>query len=224
MGIFSRLNTVIRSNLNALVDRAEDPEKMIQQTVLDMKEEVKRARQELVSTLGTSKRLEKKKLELETELASWEEKAVLALRSGDESLAREALKRKAKTKKDAEEAGRQAAMAATAADQMQATLDKVEQKIRDLETRQSSLAAQVRKAREAPSAAPGSERFGGSAFDELERMTGRIDQLEAEVEVHGVLDDPKRAEVDAQFRTLEKSRGDDAVEDELSALKKRLGS
>ncbi len=145
MGIFSRLNTVIRSNLNALVDRAEDPEKMIQQTVLDMKEEVKRARQELVSTLGTSKRLEKKKLELETELASWEEKAVLALRSGDESLAREALKRKAKTKKDAEEAGRQAAMAATAADQMQATLDKVEQKIRDLETRQSSLAAQVRK-------------------------------------------------------------------------------
>ena len=54
-------------------------------------------------------------------------------------------------------------------------------------------------------------------------MSGRIDQLDAEVEVHGVIDDPKRAEVDARFRALEKQVGGDAVDDELSALKKKLG-
>ena len=91
MGIFSRLNTVIKSNLNSLVDKAEDPEKLIGQTVIDMKAELKRAKRELVTTLGTSKRLDKEADELEEELGDWERKAVLALKTGDDDLAREAL-------------------------------------------------------------------------------------------------------------------------------------
>ena len=95
MGIFDRMSRVIKSNLNALVDQAEDPAKLIDQTVLDMEAELKNARGELVSTLGTAKRLVAKAKEHEAAAVDWERKAVLALEQGDEDLAREALRRKA---------------------------------------------------------------------------------------------------------------------------------
>jgi len=221
MGMFSRLNNVIKSNLNSLVDKAEDPEKLIGQTVVDMKDEVKKARKELVTTLGTAKRLEKKVIELQAEAKSWEDKAILALRTGDEALAREALKRKGRAERDAEEAEKQAAGAANAADEMKDTLENVERKIDEIDSRKTALAAQVRKARDTSS--PGGSRFGdASAFSELERMGGRIETLESEVEAHDVLDDPKRADVDARFRRLEKEAGGSKVDDELSALKRKL--
>ena len=65
MGCVNRLNTVLKSNLNALVDQAEDPEKLIAQTVLDMRAEMKKAKRELVQTLGAAKRLEKEAGDLE---------------------------------------------------------------------------------------------------------------------------------------------------------------
>lgn len=220
MAIFDRFNRVLKSNLNSLVDRAEDPGKLIDQTVIDMESELKRARQDLITQMGTAKRLEKKVGEAQEEVTSWENKAVLALRAGDEDLAREALKMKQKAKQGAENVRKQADAAASAANQLQSTLETIEKKIEDLKARKTTLAAQVRRAREGT--ATGSERFGGGTLDELEHLSGRIDQLEAEVEASDVLDDPHRASVEARFRELEKKSGGAVVEDELSALKKRL--
>lgn len=221
MAIFDRFNRVLKSNLNSLVDRAEDPGKLIDQTVIDMESELKRARQDLVTQLGTAKRLEKKVAEAQEEVTAWENKAVLALRAGDEDLAREALKMKQRAKQAADNTRKQADGAASAATQLQSTLETIEKKIEDLKARKTVLAAQVRRAREG-SNAEGSARFGGGTLDELEHLSGRIDQLEAEVEAADVLDDPHRASVDARFRELEKKSGGAVVEDELSALKKRL--
>lgn len=220
MAIFDRFNRVLKSNLNSLVDRAEDPGKLLDQTVMDMESELKRARQDLVTQLGTAKRLEKKVLEAQEEVTGWENKAVLALRAGDEDLAREALKMKQKAKQGADGVRRQADAARAAATQLQSTLETIEKKIEDLKARKTTLAAQVRRAREG--AADGGQRFGGGTLDELEHLSGRIDQLEAEVEAADVLDDPHRASVEARFRELEKKSGGAVVEDELSALKKRL--
>lgn len=226
MGIFSRMGTVLKSNLNALVDKAEDPEKLIGQTIIDMKSELKQAKRELVTAKATAKRLEKKAIEAEEEAADWERKAVLALKTDDEDLAREALRRKAKATKEAERVRSQARQQDSSAEAMKDTIERVEEKISDLEARKSTLAGQVRRAREAPSVEAGggssSSRFGSETFDELERMAGKIDQLDAEVEVHDVLEDPKRADVDAKFRALEKEVGSSAVEDELAALKSKL--
>lgn len=220
MAIFDRFNRVLKSNLNSLVDRAEDPGKLIDQTVIDMESELKRARQDLVTQLGTAKRLEKKVGEAQEEVTGWENKAVLALRAGDEDLAREALKMKQKAKQAADNARKQADGAASAATQLQSTLETIEAKIEDLKARKTTLAAQVRRARDGSS--EGAQRFGGGTLDELEHLSGRIDQLEAEVEAADVLGDPHRASVDARFRELEKKSGGAVVEDELSALKKRL--
>lgn len=223
MGIFSRLNTVIQSNLNSLVDKAEDPEKMIGQTVLEMEAEVKRARKEMVVQLGTAKRLDKKRDEQLAEAKGWEDKAVLALQQGDEDLAREALKRKGRLEREAGETDKQAAAAAIAVDEMKETLEKVELKIGEIKSKKTALASQVRKARDDSGTSIGSARLGGS-FDELSRMTGRIEQLEAEVEAHDVIegDSGKRAEVEAAFRKLEKAQRVDKVDDELAALKRKL--
>jgi phage shock protein A len=225
MGIFSRMNRVIKSNLNSLVDKAEDPEKLIGQTIMDMEAEVKRAKKDLVGTLGTAKRLVKKAKEHEEEADEWERKATLAVRAGDDELAREALRRKAKAKQQADDARDQAISAENASDEMKSTLDRIERKIEELKNKKGTLAAQVKRAREAPSTeagVSGGGRFQSEALDELDRMTGRIDQLEAEVEVSNVLDDPKRAEVEAKFRALEKQSAGGVVEDELAALKAKL--
>jgi phage shock protein A len=72
MSIFDRFNRVLKSNLNSLVDSAEDPAKMLDQTVLEMDAEIKKAKGDLVTQLGTSKRLEKKVIEANEEVAGWE--------------------------------------------------------------------------------------------------------------------------------------------------------
>jgi phage shock protein A len=219
MGIFSRFNRVLKSNLNSMMDRAEDPAKLINQTITDMESELKNARKELVQTLGTAKRLDKKRAELEEEVAKWEDKAVLALKSGDDELAREALKMKMRVQRQSDDAARSAAEQDKAARQMQDTLEEIERKLEDLKARKSSLAARVRRAREVP----GEEVGGGGAFGDLQRLSGRIDQLEAEAEVHDVIDDPGARDVEARFRELEKRAGRSKVDDELEALKRRLG-
>lgn len=225
MGIFSRLNRVIKSNLNALIDQAEDPDKMIGQTVTDMKSALKRARKDLIEALGSAKRLEKKERELEQGALDWEQKAILALEQEDDDLAREALRRKARALKDAKEVRARAAAQATAADAMKAQLERIEEKLDDLKARQKTLAAQVRQARAQrpdPELTSG-DRLGGGAFTDLERMADQIDQLDAEVEAHELLEDPKRATMDARFRALESEEGEDDVDDELAALKAKLG-
>lgn len=225
MGIFNRLNRVIKSNLNALIDQAEDPDKMIGQTVADMKSALGRARKELVEALGSAKRLEKKEQELVDEAADWERKAVLALESDDEDLAREALRRKARTLKEAQEVRARAAEQATTADAMKEQLERIEVKLDDLKARQKTLAAQVRQARTQPSSpsGPAGDRLGGGAFSDLERMADQIDQMDAEVEAHRLLEPPGRAELDSRFRELEAQEGDEGIEDELAALKAKLG-
>lgn len=220
MGIFSRFNRVLKSNLNSLMDKAEDPAKLLDQTVVEMEAELKNAKKELVQTLGSAKRLEKKKKDLEEEVARWEDKAVLALKSGDEELAREALKMKQRTARQVEEVDRQAAQQEKAAFEMKDTLEEIEQKIEDLKARKSSLAAKVRRARQDPGEDVISGR--GGAFGDLERLAGRIDGLEAEVEAHEVLDDADTRDIEARFRQLERSAGKSAVDDELEALKRRL--
>lgn len=222
MGMFRRLNTVLRSNLSALLDRAEEPQKLISQTVHDMERELGRARRELVTSKGTAKRLANQRDALLEESAGWEDKAVLALEQGDEALAREALRHKMRLQRQADEVRQQAARQQAAAEEMKATLERMEARIEDLRARGGTLAAEVRRAREAPPAAGAGGRFGSSTFEELERMGARIDQLEAEVEAADALDDG-RAETEQRFRALAREGDADAVEDELSTLKRKLG-
>src|SRR5947209_5806220 len=94
MGIFSRLGTLIKSNLNDLISKAEDPQKMLNQIVVEMQNQLVEAKKQVAVSIADEKRL-KKNWDEQVELSKeWERKAMLAVRSGDDALAKEALLRK----------------------------------------------------------------------------------------------------------------------------------
>src|SRR5438094_10318596 len=94
MGIFSRLGTLIKSNLNDLISKAEDPQKMLNQIVVDMQNQLVEAKKQVAVSIADQKRLEKQRDEQSELSKEWERTAMLAVRAGDDVLAREALRRK----------------------------------------------------------------------------------------------------------------------------------
>lgn len=221
MGILDRLGRSIKANLNNVIDKAEDPAKMITQTIEDMQDELKKARQEVVTALASEKQLDKKFKDQVEEASGWERRAMLALEHGDEDLAREALRRKKKSEGDAAETDRLRTQQAGYVTELRASIDQLERKVEELKARKTTLASQVGHAR----AASGNTDLGGSSTGSLGRlkeMQDRIENMEAEVEAHNIIDDPKKADLEERFRKLERGETTDALEDELAALKKKL--
>ena len=227
MGILDRLGRSIKANLNSMIDKAEDPAKLITQTIDDMQDELKKARQELVAAVATVKQLEKKVKDQVTDAEGWERKAMLALEHGDEELAREALRRKKKSEGDAVETERLRGQQETYANDIKGSIDQMERKIEELKARKGSLAAQVARSRSAPGTDPLGESSSSSgpaspAVQRFKALEEKIASAEAEVEAQSLLDDPKRADLDAKFRKLEKGEKGDELDDELAALKRPL--
>ena len=94
MGLFDRVSRVVRSNLNAAVSGAEDPEKILDQAIIDMQEDLVQMRQAVAKAIASQKRVQQQYERAQSEANTWQQRAQLALQKGDESLAREALTRK----------------------------------------------------------------------------------------------------------------------------------
>src|SRR5215471_13242668 len=94
MGIFDRMGKVIQSNLNAALDKAEDDKKLIELNLDEMDGQIKAGHQEVVQAVAAEKQLRKRADDLRADVERWDKRAELALKSGDEALAREALKQK----------------------------------------------------------------------------------------------------------------------------------
>jgi phage shock protein A len=221
MGLLDRLGRTLKSNLNSLIDKAEDPAKMIAQTIEDMQEELKKARADLVSSIATVKTLEKKYKDQTDDAANWEKRAMLALEHGDDELAREALRRKKKAEGDAADNDRTREQQAAYVSELRATIEQLERKVEELKARKNTLASQVSNAR----AATGNTTLGGSnagAIGRLRDMQEKIETMEAEAEATDVILDPKKADLEERFRRLERGETSDTIDDELSALKNRL--
>src|SRR5271169_1924297 len=126
MGIFDRMGKVISSNFNSLLDKAEDDKKLIELNVDEMGDQLKAARQEVIGAVAAEKQLKKKADELNDEAAKWDKRAELALKSGDEALAREALKQKRRTLTEAEAADKSRQEARNQALEMKEELERME--------------------------------------------------------------------------------------------------
>ena len=96
MGIIDRAKRAISSNVNAMIDKAEDPRKMVELTLDDMSDQMKRAKQDVIAAVAAERQLRKKCDELKASVDKWEQRAMLAVQAGDDALAREALKQKAR--------------------------------------------------------------------------------------------------------------------------------
>jgi phage shock protein A len=239
MGIFDRMGKVISSNFNALLDGLDDPRKSVEHTLHEMREQIRAARREVVSAVAAEKQLRGKLDELSREAEKWDQRAELAVKSGDDALAREALLQKRRVTAERDRAEAMRAEQRAAAHEMKSELERMEHKVEELEHKKGTLIAQAVQAR----AGGGVEGLGAKpaatgAFAEFRRMEDQIEAVETTVqaqrELDSVLHEPgpggmSRAEVEARFRALEGGVGPAAeqlknneVDAELQAIKRRV--
>lgn len=222
MGIFGRMKTLLKANVNDLASKAENPELVLNQLILDMEDQLRAAKLEVRDTITDQKQLEKK---LEAALAAsreWERKAMIAVEAGKDDLAREALGRKQEADSQAAEHQIGLEQQKAAADQLKVALRNLATKIEEAKRKKNVLVARAKKAELTQSMA-NSSGVGGdtSAFDSFERQAGKIENLEAEVAASGEIDDTLQfEELDSKFRGLEEDHG---AHDALAELKRKMG-
>jgi phage shock protein A len=224
MGIFSRLGSLLKSNLNDLISKAEDPEKMLNQVLLDMQTQLVEAKKQVAVAIADEKRLQKQ-FETETDKAKeWERKAMLAVRANDDNLAREALIRKQEHEQiQAQYQGQWMAQKA-AVDKLKDALRMLNNKIEEAKRKKNLLIARKKRAEAQQTIATTLNGLSNtSAFETFDRMAQKIDALEAEAEAGSELAGELAGDtLDQKFAQLESSSGGGA-DLALADLKAKMG-
>ena len=218
MSILARLSTLVKSNVNDLIDKMQDPAKEIDQLVRDMEDSVRQARGEVAACMAEEKRLAKQSEDLAAAAKSWEEHAARAVQAGDDALAKEALRRKAEKEADRIETDKAAAEQKQQVEKLVAGLRALDLRVKDVKLRQGSLREKARANRGQDSVSTGT-----SAFSDFERMSGKIDAVEAEASLSDELAGNTAARR-ATERKLENLSEDKSIDDALAALKRKLSS
>lgn len=220
MGLFSRLGTLIRSNINELINKAEDPEKMLNQVLVDMKSQLVEAKKQVAVAIADEKRLKKQYEQDAAKAAEWERKAMLAIRAGDDGLARAALARKTEHDDVAETLRQQWEAQKQSVEQLKGALRGLDNKIEEAKRKRNILVSRQKRAEAQRTINETLTNINSSsAFDTFERMSDRVTQLEAEAEAVSELGVLPEATLESQFRALEASS---SVDDGLSALKEKM--
>jgi len=218
-GIFSRMADIVKANINDLLNRAEDPEKMIRQMILEMEEAVNKATASVGTAVANEKRLERQYLNEQDQIEAWQNKAELAVEAGEDDLARRALERKTAVQEaigDLEAALEESKKTSI---QLKEQLQQLKAKLDEARTRQGALIARRRAAEVRKQIAKGMSGIGDDAFSSFERFRSRVENEEAEADAHQEIAGPGAA-LDTEFSKLERKQTVDA---ELEALKKKMG-
>lgn len=222
MGIFARLAQLIQSNINDLISKSEDPEKMLNQVVIEMNQQLVEAKKQVAVSIADEKRLAKQAEQEQANAAEWERRAMMAVRAGDDALATEALARKKEHDALAQQYDEQWKKQKAAVEQLKTALRVLNGKIEEAKRKKNVLIARKKRA-EAQKAIQ--ETMNGlrdaSAFDTFDRMAQKIDQMEAEAEAGAELSEEYSGDQLAhKFAKMETSVG---AQEDLVALKRRMG-
>ena len=217
MGLFDRLSRVVRANVNDLVSKAEDPEKVLEQAVIDMQEDLVQLRQAVARSIATQKRTEQQYNKNQSEANTWQQRAQLALSKGDENLAREALVRKKSFADTAASLKQQLDGQSNQVATLKRNLIALESKISEAKTKKDMLRARANAAKANRQLQDSMNNLGtSSAMGAFERMEDKVMQLEAESETAQELGGTG---IERQFAALEAGSG---VDDELAAMKAQI--
>lgn len=213
-GILDRVSTLIRANINDLIDRAEDPEKVIQQLLRDMNNQLIQVKTQVAASIADEKRLYQRYQENEEKSNEWMRKAELAVEKGDDELAKAALARRKTYSESAEgfltQYNEQHAQVQTLKD----ALRQLEAKIQEAEARKDLLIARHRRAKAETQIRETLSGIGrSSAVSEFERLEERVEVVEARAKAAAELDSDT---LESRFQALE---SEDDLDRELKALK-----
>ena len=218
MGIMDRLSRLVRANINDLLDRAENPELMLDQILRDMEVNIQQARGQVASMIAQEKELQADLSEVRDLSGEWQAKATRAVEAGKDDLAREALRRKKDNDDSASLYEQQLAAQAQTLDRMKSQLAALESKYQSTMSQRDSLIARHRRAKATQKVADSISTFSpNDPSAELERIERKIRGTEARAEATIQLQDQS---LESQFAELDY---DSDVESELEALKASLG-
>lgn len=216
MALLERVATLVRANLNDLIDKAEDPEKMIKQIILDMQNQLLQVKTQVAISIADQHLLEKKQKENDNAASEWVRKAELAVDKKQDDLARVALDRSISYKELAESFAQQVSDQKAQVDNLKTALSKLDQKLAEAQNKCDMLIAQHRRARALGKASDARSNMvdtsKAAGFDRMKRRVAHDEAVsEAKAELAGDT-------VDDRFAALEK---EDAIEKLLAEIKSR---
>ncbi len=216
MGIFSRATEIVNSNINALLDKAEDPEKMVRLIIQEMEETLVEVRTTSARAIADRKTLSRRQASLGRDVAEWERKAELAIRKDRDDLARGALAERAKAEAAAEALVKESAALDEALAKLNGDMETLQAKLKDAKARQNAITMRSKAARGRLGIRRQlSDHSVDDAMLRFEQYESRIDDLEGEVESYDMGQKTLAAEIEA----LE---DDEKVDEELRRLKARV--
>ena len=220
MGMLSRMINVIRANLNALLNRAEDPTKMLDQTLIDMESAFRKAKEQVARSVADRKRIQQSLAEQQGLAAKWGERAVLAVEKGDDSLAREALQRKGEHARMAAQFEHETQAHAANVEQLKTGLHELEARIEEIRRKKNLLISKQRRADAQDSIYQTLEGIhSAGALDTIERMEHKIEEMSALADARVEMSTEFRGDrLEQKFQALGPP---DDVEAELLELKQR---
>ncbi|MBT3134495.1 phage shock protein PspA [Alteromonas sp. ALT199] len=216
MGIFSRFTDIVNSNINAILDKAEDPEKMVRLIIQEMEDTLVEVRSASAKTLANKKEIVNQIAKYESDASDWEAKAELALSKDREDLARAALQEKKKSAEAAEALSKELAIVDEQISKLQNEIGQLQEKLADAKSRQKAI---IMRQKTASSRLEVKKTLDSTKVDNamgrFEQYERKIDDLESQVEAY----DLGKKTLQDEFAELEAS---DKVEDELAALKAKV--
>lgn len=219
MGIFNRISDIFKANVNDALDKAEDPEKMLKQMIIEMEESVNKTTLAVASAIANEKTLERKLEKAKRDAGEWEQKAMQALQASREDLAKGALEKKAIAQRNLSDLQPIYEQAKATATKMRTQLDQLKAKLDEARSRQSTLIARSQAAKAQKQLSQAFSGVGSDAFSKFDKYEQKIEKLEGEAEAFDQLAGSNTS-LDDEFKKL--STGT-AVDDELLQLKAKMG-
>ena len=217
MGIFSRMSDIVNSNINSLLDSAEDPEKMIRLIIQEMEDTLVEVRSSSARVLADRKTAERKVLRITQEVTDWEEKAKLAISKGREDLARAALQEKRAIEEELELSSAELRSADDHIDQLNDEVSQLQQKLSDAKAKQKAILIRSQTVHSRIAVKRQIHRTQlDEAFNKFDKFERKMDNLEGDLEA---MDLGREGGLAAEIDAL---RDDDALNEELAALKRSM--
>lgn len=219
MAIFERLSDLVKSNINDLIDRAENPEKMVKQIIIDMEEQLRKSTQGLGTAMGSLNQV-KKQLEVAKEQSNtWQSKAKVCLEQGNEELAKQALENKVKQDKMVSQYEEMVNTMEAQVNEIKSQVDILKQKLEEARSKQAMLVARSRMAdAKADMAKTLGNMDSKSAFAKMDKMEQKIEAKEAQADAFSEVSGIQESEADP-FEQMDK---ENAINAELEKLKSEI--
>ena len=222
MGILTRIFNLFRATTSDLLDKAEDPEKMIKQMISDLEAQKKKAKEQMTEALALQKRLERDTEKEHQEAEKWEQKAILAVQNEKDDLAKEALTRKNEHLRRALDFEKQLEMHQNNAESLKESYQTMEDKIDEIKRKQGLLSVKQKQAEAQEKIYKTIEGLGDTSgiMDTIERAEEKVENLQARAEAYQEISmESDQESLEKKFKELEHESPD--MELELLELKKR---